>query len=126
MKTTKEITCIGCPMGCSITAVIENEVVAHVEGYSCNRGKIYAEKECVAPSRIVTTTLTVVGGESPTVSVKTAADIPKGRIFDCIRALRDVRIQAPVKEGDILAADIAGTGVDVIATSSVKKAPLAS
>ena len=47
-------------------------------------------------------------------------DIPKEKIFDCIRALKGIQIPAPVHTGDIILADAAGTGVDVVATKTVE------
>ena len=52
------------------------------------------------------------------VSVKTKEDIPKGKIFDCVKALKNVEVAAPVHIGDVLVKDVAGTGVDVIATKN--------
>ena len=126
MKTKKEITCIGCPMGCMVSVTLDDGKIETIEGYSCNRGKVYAEKECTNPTRIVTTTLPVDGGEFATVPVKTASDIPKDKIFDCIKALREVRIQAPVKTGEAVVKNIVGTGVDIIATGTVMKKENAS
>lgn len=126
MKTNKEITCIGCPMGCMVSVTLDDGRVTKIEGYSCNRGKLYAEKECTNPTRIVTTTLPVEGGVFATVPVKTASDIPKDKIFDSIRALREVRIQAPVKTGETVVKNVAGTGVDIIATGTVPKKKNAS
>ena len=73
------------------------------------------------PTRIVTSTVRVTGGKSDTVSVKTKEDIPKGKIFECIRELKNVTIQAPVGIGDIVVANIADTGVDIVATRNVAK-----
>lgn len=126
MKTKKEITCIGCPMGCMVSVTMDDGKIEKIEGFSCNRGKLYAEKECTNPTRIVTTTLPVEGGAFATVPVKTARDIPKDKIFDCIRALRVVRIQAPVRIGEALVKNVAGTGVDIIATGTVPKKKTAS
>jgi CxxC motif-containing protein len=53
------------------------------------------------------------------VSCKTKEDIPKGKIFDVIEALRDVSVPAPIQIGDILVQDVAGTGVDVVATKDI-------
>ena len=35
-------------------------------------------------------------------NVKTASDIPKGRIFDCVNALKDITVNAPLKIGDVV------------------------
>ncbi len=50
------------------------------------------------------------------ISVKTKEDIPKEKIFDCVKALKGVTVKAPVHIGDVILADVAGTGVDVVAT----------
>ena len=56
------------------------------------------------------------------VSVKTKEDIPKGKIFECARALKGVEIEAPVHIGDVVVQNAAGTGVDIVATKNVQKA----
>lgn len=53
------------------------------------------------------------------VSVKTREDIPKGKIFDVMRALKGVKIQAPVHVGDVVVSNVAGTGVDIVATREI-------
>ena len=53
------------------------------------------------------------------VSVKTREDIPKGKIFDCVKALKGIVVKAPVQIGDVIVPDVAGTGVDIVATKSV-------
>lgn len=116
---TRELTCIGCPMGCPLTVEIENNEVKSVAGNTCKRGEDYARKEVTNPTRIVTSSVVVKGGTLAAVSVKTKEDIPKGKIFDCVRALKEVEVTAPVHIGDVVLADVAGTGVDVIATKNV-------
>jgi len=53
------------------------------------------------------------------VNVKTESDIPKDKIFACVDALRGVEIAAPVKIGDVVLADVAGTGVNVVAARNI-------
>ena len=118
----RELICIGCPLGCMFTVEMDNGEVVNVTGNTCPRGKTYAEKEVTNPTRIVTSTVVVEGGVAPMVSCKTAADIPKGKIFDVTEALKDVKAQAPVAIGDVLLADVAGTGVDIVATKNIEKA----
>ncbi|MDO4437874.1 MAG: DUF1667 domain-containing protein [Eubacteriales bacterium] len=114
----RELTCICCPLGCQLTVQIDENIVQNISGYTCNRGRIYAEKEVTNPTRIVTSTVRVIGGEKPQVSVKTKEDIPKSKIFDVVRALKYIEIEAPVKIGDIIEEDIAGTGVAIVVTSN--------
>ena len=117
MKRT--LTCIGCPMGCQVTVDYEGEVINSVTGNTCPRGDIYARKEVTHPTRIVTTSVRVEGGVIGQVSVKTASDVPKEKMFDVVRDLKCVEVKAPVHMGDVVLKDAAGTGVDVIAPKNV-------
>lgn len=117
---TKELVCIGCPLGCMMKVSVEDEGrEINVTGNTCIRGEEYAKKEMLNPMRIVTSTVCVDGGSIPRVSVKTKNDIPKEKIFECMKEIRSVRINAPVEIGDVIISDCAGTGVPVIATKSV-------
>ncbi|MBQ7425409.1 MAG: DUF1667 domain-containing protein, partial [Lachnospiraceae bacterium] len=78
---TRELTCIGCPMGCQLTVTLDGGEVTEVKGNTCAKGDIYARKEVVNPTRIVTSTIKIKGGDKERVSVKTANDIPKSKIF---------------------------------------------
>ena len=115
----KNLTCICCPMGCQITVTLDNSEVTDVTGNTCKRGDVYARKEVTNPTRVVTSSVRVSGGRIAMVSCKTAGDIPKGKIFDCCKAIQSIEVQAPVKIGDIILKDVCGTGVDVIATKEV-------
>lgn len=111
-----ELTCINCPMGCPLTVTMENGQVASVTGNTCKRGEVYAQKEVTNPTRIVTSSVGVEGGKALRVSVKTREDIPKGKIFDIVKELKGVTVKAPVAIGDVIVENVAGTGVDIIAT----------
>lgn len=115
----RNLTCISCPMGCPLTVVMENGEVVSVSGNTCKRGDIYARKEVTNPTRIVTSTVRVEGGSAEMVSVKTKEDVPKGKIFDCVKALKDVTVKAPVHIGDVIIPNVADTGVDIVATKDV-------
>ena len=119
---TRELTCIGCPLGCSLSVTLENGEVTSVTGNTCPRGDAYARKEVTNPTRIVTTTVRVSGGAAPMINVKTQSDIPKDKIFECVAALKGVTIQAPVAIGDVVLENVAGTGVNIVAAGAVEAA----
>lgn len=116
----RNLTCISCPMGCPLTVEMEGSEVISVSGNTCKRGDIYARKEVTNPTRIVTSTVKVVNGSADMVSVKTKEDIPKGKIFECVEALKDVAVEAPVHIGDVIVANVADTGIDIVATKNVE------
>ena len=106
----RKLTCIGCPMGCPLTVVMNGKEVVGV----------YARKEVTNPTRIVTSTVRVSGGSIDMVSVKTKEDIPKGKIFECVKALKGIEVPAPVHIGDVILENVADTGVDIVATKNVE------
>ena len=115
----KNLICINCPLGCPLTVTMEGGEVKTVTGNTCPRGEAYAKKELTNPTRIVTSTVKVKGGVLAMASVKTANDIPKGKIFDCVKAIQDIELEAPVTIGQVVLADVCGTGVDIVATKNV-------
>ncbi len=117
----RKLTCISCPMGCPLTVEMEGDEIISVTGNTCKRGDVYARKEVTDPTRIVTSTVKVIGGKADMVSVKTREDVPKGKVFDCVKALKGVEIKAPVHIGDIIVPDAAGTGIDIVATKNVEE-----
>lgn len=114
----RELTCICCPMGCAVTVGMDGDTIISVSGHTCPRGEDYARKEVTAPTRIVTSTVRVTGGSRERVSCKTASDIPKGKIGDIMREINSACVQAPVRIGDVIVRDAAGTGVDIVATAN--------
>lgn len=117
----RELTCIGCPLGCQVQVQIDGEEIQSISGYTCPKGEAYARREVTAPTRTVTTTIRVENGVTAMVSVKTKEEIPKDKIFDCMEALKNVTVEAPVHIGEVILDDVAGTGVAMIATKEVLK-----
>ena len=116
----KEMICICCPMGCRLK-VYDDETPIRVEGNTCRRGAKYGAEEAVCPKRVVTATVRVKGGDTELVSVKTKDAIPKRAIFDALALLKGRTVAAPIFEGDVVVKDILGTGVDFVATKTVRK-----
>lgn len=118
----RKLTCINCPLGCSLSVTMDGKEVVSVTGNTCPKGEIYARNEVTDPKRVVTSSVYVLNGERNVVSVKTEEAIPKDKIFDCVEAMRDLKVKAPVSIGDVIAEDIAGTGVKLLATANVRLA----
>lgn len=115
-------TCICCPLGCRLTVMLAQGDAGldtiGVVGYKCKRGKDYARQEATHPVRMVTAAVLVEGRLCP-VSVKTERPVPKNRIMQVAAALSEACVAPPVHAGDVVLADVCGTGVDVIATKTV-------
>ena len=115
-----EIICIVCPKGCHLN-VDGGDGDITVTGNQCARGEDYGRKELQNPTRVITSTVRVERALYPRLPVKTDRDIPKPLIFDIMRALDGVTVQAPVARGDIVLADVCGSGANIVATRDLSE-----
>jgi CxxC motif-containing protein len=141
----KTLTCIVCPMGCSL-AVEEGPLEADgfpalaVTGNRCPRGAAYAREEIRAPRRIVTATCRIAGEGPPgregagsggdtdrafgpetprRLPVKTTIPCPRGKIPALLADIYRISVKLPVKTGDLILPDWQGSGIDVVAVRSL-------
>ena len=98
----RELVCIGCPIGCVLCAEISDEGNVRITENSCKIGEDYGIKECTNPTRIVTSTVEVIGRKVVMLPVKTERDIPKNKIEECMKALKGIKLTAPINMGDII------------------------
>ena len=123
----KELICIGCPVGCLITAKKNEDGSFAITGNTCKKGEAYAVNELTAPVRTVTSIIRVkeeleADGKrltARTVPVKTASEIPKEKIGECMAQIRAASVCPPVRVGDVLIENVAGTSIAVIATGNL-------
>ena len=116
----KELICINCPLGCHLSVDDSDVNDMKVTGNTCPRGVTYAKTELTAPKRMVTSSVPVEGGDLLRVSVKTSEPIPKEKIFECLEVIKTIRATAPVAIGQVLYANVCGTGADIVATRQAK------
>ncbi|MDF2499419.1 MAG: hypothetical protein K0Q77_133 [Anaerosporomusa subterranea] len=117
---TQRVSCIVCPMSCVGEVEIADGQVVRMVGFSCERGRAYAESEVTAPKRVLTTTVKLNGGTLRLLPVVSRQPLPKDKIAACVRCLASVEVEAPVKEGDIISGDLLGLGVDIVASRDVE------
>jgi len=119
----RTMTCIQCPRGCSLTvAVGADGTVGAVAGNGCDLGPVWAKREVEDPVRTLTTSVRVLRGREDLVSVRTAGPIPRRLLSDALAVARELRIEAPVTLGRVVAENLAGTGVSLVATRAVGRA----
>jgi len=127
----RNLTCIVCPIGCSleveenIDQKTENNIIS-ITGNRCAKGVNYAREELRSPKRVVTATCLINETQNKNLSlrripVKTSAPCPKEKIPDILNDIYKMKISLPVKTGDIIIADWNGEKIDVIATRSLIK-----
>ena len=113
----KEMICITCPRGCHL--LVEEEEPYSVSGNSCDRGAVYGRNEVLRPQRVITSTVVVFGtdGKEGRLPIKTDAPIDKALIFPLMHLISSISVHAPIHTGDILLADVLGSGVNLVATT---------
>ncbi len=112
------IDCIKCPKGCQLEAVKCDDGSIAVTGNCCPRGIAYGRDELVNPTRMVTGLVRIAGMRRP-LPVKTKTEVPKSRIKDVLAVMHRTMVRIPVRIGDVVISDVAGCGVDVVATANM-------
>ncbi len=120
-KKEQKFICIRCPRGCEITTTLDGYSIDKIEGNICKMGAEYVENEIKDPRRVITSTVKVKNGKFPLVPVWTDKAIPKEKIFDLMKELRKVEIEAPVEIDRIILRDVFNTGVNVVTSGKVNK-----
>ncbi len=120
MIVEKNITCIVCPIGCKILVKIDGTQLEIVGGNKCKRGIEYAKNEALDPRRMLTTSVLVNGGEWSLVSVKSSKPVPKEKLFSILKEIKRTAVNAPVKSGQPIIKNVANTGINIVATKTVK------
>lgn len=109
-----ELVCIVCPRGCRIK--IENGVVS---GNGCKRGEAFAISETSCPMRSVCSTVATSFADYPVLPVRTDGEIPKAKIADLMKEINAITVDKKVKRGDVVAQNVVGTDVNLIATATI-------
>jgi CxxC motif-containing protein len=71
---------------------------------------------------MVATTVKVKGGLHPLVPVYTEAPFPKPKIFDLLKEIRKVEIDAPVEMEQVVLENPLGEGIDIVASRDMPEA----
>jgi CxxC motif-containing protein len=92
-----------------------------VRGYACEKGRSYAVGERTAPQRILTSTVKIRGSEYPLLPVRTEEKIPKALINKGMKEIRRLEVTHPVVMGQTIRKNLAGSGVNLIASASSRR-----
>lgn len=111
-----KMTCIVCPNGCRMTVENENGEIK-VDGAQCKKGIAFAKAELTNPMRSLATTVPTVFADMPRLPVKTAGEIPKGKMLEAMCMIKNVQVTQRLKAGDIILPDV--FGVAIVATASM-------
>ncbi|MCP4176517.1 MAG: DUF1667 domain-containing protein [bacterium] len=117
----KSLICISCPLGCSLDVEYTGNSIIKVDGATCKRGQKYAEKEIFNPERVVTSTVRISGAAIDFMPVKTESTISKEKMFQVMKEVFKIQLEAPVKLGTVVCKNVCDTGVNLVATRTLGK-----
>lgn len=117
----KTLTCIECPVGCSLSIDIENCRVTGIRGNKCPKGEAYGRSEMENPVRVLTSSVLAEGLALKMVPVRTDKPIPKARLMEAMAQVRKARIRRPVSAGDVIIRDLLGLGANLVATRDIRR-----
>jgi CxxC motif-containing protein len=116
---TDRLTCILCPVGCELEVDRAGDGL-EVRGSQCEKGIGFAEEEILHPMRNLATSVPLRRTASQMVSVRLSGPVPRDMIFPVLAEIARLRPDPPIRRGRILISNVLSTGVDVIATRTVK------
>ena len=115
----KYFCCTTCPLECKLTVTVDerdNSFLA-VAGNRCPRGEDFARQEIILPLRVLTTTVRLEDGRGMVLlPVRSDRAFALARHRQAVQELRTLRCQPPIRMGDMLTKNIAGTDAAIIAT----------
>ena len=114
------LICINCPRGCHLSVERVGEEI-RVSGNACPRGHTYAVNELVNPLRTLTTTVAIISEKQKRLPVISSSPLPKGKIMEAMKELKDVSAKAPVHLGETVYQNILGLGIDIVASKTIEK-----
>ena len=117
-EATKKITCTICPRGCEIEVDVNDNQIADIRNAFCERGKDYAKNEVLDPRRILTTTVRIKNG--PLLPVRSVSPLPKLMLKIAVKELNQIFVTAPINIGDVIVSNILGSGIDIVASRTIK------
>ena len=123
-----KFNCTTCPSECLLTVEVERDAdgavaeVRSVTGNNCPRGDKFAHQELTCPTRVLTTTVAVSGGDEALLPVRTSEAIPLELHAQAMALIRGLVVNAPIRMGDIVLEDLLGTSINLIASMDINRA----
>ena len=114
-----DVVCIVCPKGCRLKVKEENNEMS-VTGNECKRGLAYGIKEVTNPTRVITSTVKVNHPVHRRMPIVTKGSVPKDMMFDVVREINKIELELPIMMGDIIIENVLDTGVNIVASRTIK------
>lgn len=111
-------SCRGCPRRCGVT-VYEEAGNYYTKGNTCNSGHDLAIKEHLNPNTAFNGRIKLSGKYTRYLNVSAEKQIPKVIVPELLTTLKTIELSPPVKRGAVVLQNACGSGIDIVADSSV-------
>ncbi len=125
----RELTCVICPIGCNISIIIDGNrptQIIRIQGNACKKGAEWAHQEVENPLRIITSSISVIGGDFLLASVKTTKPIPLIKVKQVMKEIHERKLIAPVSMGEVVISNPANCDTEIVVTRSIQINPVRS
>jgi CxxC motif-containing protein len=112
------LTCLLCPIGCELEVEADAGEI-QVRENQCDKGLDFAAEEILRPKRNLATSVPLAGKTDRMLSVRLSGRVPRESLAQILAEIVRLRPSPPVRRGDVLIANVCGSGADVIATRTV-------
>lgn len=114
----KKLTCIKCPVGCSLEIIKDENNNLKITGYMCPLGIKFANQELIEPKRTLTTTIN--SDCNILVPVKSSSEISLKNFKKAMDIINKITVKLPIKLGDVIISNILDEKADIIATKTIQ------
>jgi CxxC motif-containing protein len=114
------LVCLVCPNSCLLSVEHEGGAL-RVTNKGCSRGEEFALKELNDPERTLTSTVKVLNGEFPLLSVRSDKPVKKAELLSLIQHLDTLTVEAPISGGEALISGLGVNKVTILATRTVAR-----
>lgn len=116
----KNLSCTRCEKNCTLSVVWYGEELTSVTGHQCPVGVDFARSQLVVTKSVVSTSVRVENGLPPLLAVRTDRPVDKAKTIEIIREAGRMRLKAPIRNGQVVARNIAGSGADLVAVKAAE------
>jgi CxxC motif-containing protein len=116
----KKIKCIVCPIGCCIIVDFNEKTkeIISFSGNECKRGIKFIKEELTSPSRLLTTTIKINSTINSRLPVRSDVPVPKEKMLEIMQEVKKIKVNIPVKAGQVIAEDFLGSGINILSSST--------
>lgn len=111
-------TCLICPVGCEIT--YEQNNINSIKGNRCGRGKEFIINTFSEKKSIVSGRVKINGGIMSKIPVNTDIEVDSILAERILEEIKQITLNAPIKNGDVVIENILDSGVNIIAGRTMK------